>query len=102
MWLYSLVYVRTGRKPQRQVFLDMAVRIGCGDKNDKILVTMSLFTRLQEQFEFTNPGAEVMKLFSCSTQLSMKFKMLINIEIAKIDGIFKFNSLEPAIYPANK
>ena len=71
-------------------------------KNDKILVTMSLFTRLQEHFEFTNPGAEVIKLFSCSTQLSMKFKMLINIEIAKIDGIFRFNSLEPAIYPVNK
>ena len=33
------------------------------------------------------PGAEVIKLFSCSTLLSMKFKMLINIEIAKIDGI---------------
>ena len=48
------------------------------------------------------PGAEVIKLFSCSTQLSMKFKMLINIEIAKINGIFRFNSLEQAIYPANK
>ena len=43
------------------------------------------------------PGAEVIKLFSCSTQLSMKFKMLINIEIAKIDGIFRFNALKPAI-----
>ena len=31
-----------------------------------------------------------------------EFKILINIEIAKIDGIFRFNSLEPAIYPANK
>ena len=50
----------------------------------------------------SRPGAKVMKLFSCSTQLNMKFKMLINIEIAKIDGIFRFNSLEPAIYPANK
>ena len=48
------------------------------------------------------PGAEVIKLFSCSTQLSMKFKLLINIEIVKIDGIFRLNSLEPAIYPANK
>ena len=48
------------------------------------------------------PGAEVIKLFSCSTQLSMKFKMLMNIEIAKIYGIFRFNSLKPAIYPANK
>ena len=29
------------------------------------------------------PGLEVIKLFSCSTQLSMKFKLLINTEIAK-------------------
>ena len=47
-------------------------------------------------------GPEVIKLFSCSTQLSMEFKMLINIDIAKIYGIFRFNSLKPAIYPANK
>ena len=48
------------------------------------------------------PGAEVIKLFSCSTQLSMKFKMLMNSERAKIYGFFRFNSLKPAIYPANK
>ena len=53
-------------------------------------------------FVQTAPGAEVIKLLSCSTQLSMKFKMLINIEIAKIYGIFMFNSLKPAIYPAHK
>ena len=47
-------------------------------------------------------GAEVIKLFSCSTQLSIKFKMLINIEIAKIYGIFRFNSLKLAVFPANK
>ena len=29
------------------------------------------------------PGAEVIKLFSYSSQLSMKFKMLIDIKIAK-------------------
>ena len=28
------------------------------------------------------PEAEVIKHFSCSTQLSMKFKLLINIKIA--------------------
>ena len=43
------------------------------------------------------PGAEVIKLISCSTQLSMKFEILINIEIAKIDGMFRFYSLKPAI-----
>ena len=31
--------------------------------------------------------------FSCSTQLSMKFKMLIDIERAKINGIFRFELL---------
>ena len=35
-------------------------------------------------------GAEVIKLFPCSTQRSMKFEMLINIEIVKIDGIYRF------------
>ena len=34
--------------------------------------------------------AGVIKLFSCSAQLSMKFKMLINIEIAEINGTFGF------------
>ena len=47
-------------------------------------------------------GPEVIKLFSCSTQLSMKFKLLINIEIAKINGFFSVISSKPVIYPANK
>ena len=42
------------------------------------------------------------KTFFILSSTEQKFKMLINIEIAKIDGIFRFNSLEPAIYPANK
>ena len=37
-------------------------------------------------------GLEVMNFFSCSFQLSMKFKMLINTDIAKINGIFRFKS----------
>ena len=45
---------------------------------------------------------KVIKLFLFSAQLSMKFKLLINIQIAKICGIFKFKSPKPNIYPANK
>ena len=48
------------------------------------------------------PGAEVIKLFSCSAELSMKIRMRISSEIAKIDGIFRFSSRKPAIYRANK
>ena len=32
----------------------------------------------------------------------MKFKMLIKVEIAKIDGIFRFKSLQSVIHPAHK
>ena len=40
--------------------------------------------------------------FLLITQLSMKSKMLKNIEIAKIDGIFRFKSPKLVIYPAYK
>ena len=35
-------------------------------------------------------GLGVVKLFSCSVLLGMKFKLLINTEIAKINGKFRF------------
>ena len=35
-------------------------------------------------------GPEVIKLFSCSTQLSMKFLLLINVKMPRIVGIFTF------------
>ena len=39
-----------------------------------------------------NPGPEVIKLFLCSTQLSMKFIMLINVKMPTIVGILIFIS----------
>ena len=38
---------------------------------------------------------------SCSTLLSMKFKLLLNTEIAKITGNFRIKSPKAVIYPAN-
>ena len=39
----------------------------------------------------TYPGPEVIKpFFSCSTQLSMKFSLLINMKMPTIVGIFIF------------
>ena len=35
-----------------------------------------------------HPGPEVIKLFSCSTQLSMKFSLLIDMKMPTIVGIF--------------
>ena len=39
-------------------------------------------------------GPKVIKLFSCSTQLSMKFSQLINMKMPTIVGIFIFISRE--------
>ena len=39
------------------------------------------------------PGFQVIKLFSYSTQLSMKFILLINVKMPTIVGILTFNSI---------
>ena len=39
-----------------------------------------------------NPGLEVIKLFSCSTQLRLKFILLINVKMPTIVGISTFIS----------
>ena len=39
------------------------------------------------------PGPEVIKLFSCSTQLSTKFILLINVIMPTIVGILTFISM---------
>ena len=49
--------------------------------------------RIQQRFrldclECVWPSQEVIKLFSCSTQLSMKFSLLINMKMPTIVGIF--------------
>ena len=39
------------------------------------------------------PGSEVIKLFSCSTLLSMKFILLINVKMSTIVDILTFISM---------
>ena len=46
-------------------------------------------------------GPEV-KLFSCSTQLSMKFLLLINLKLPTIANSFLLNKAEHEIFSANK
>ena len=49
-----------------------------------------------------NPGPEVIKLFSCSTQLSMKFVLLINLKLLTILNSFLLNIAEHENFSANK
>ena len=46
--------------------------------------------------DFNSPGPEVVKLFSCSTQLSIKFKLLLNTEIIKIGRKLRLRLAKPA------
>ena len=51
--------------------------------------------------ESVSPGPEVIKLFSCSTQLSTKFQLLINLKYRQIKK-FLGKSFRHCIYHANK
>ena len=80
------------------------------------LWSFQLFTAVKSQYIACNvfvmvnkgqkqrqrPGPEVIKLFSCSTQLSMKFQLHINTKIARNKGNFVLKLAEHAIYPAHK
>ena len=44
-----------------------------------------------------SPGTEVIKLFSCSTQLRMKFVLLINVKMPTAVGILTFMSRKSSI-----
>ena len=48
------------------------------------------------------PGPEVIKLFSCSTQLSMEFQMLIKPRMLKNKRFSCFQQLRCCIYHAHK
>ena len=48
------------------------------------------------------PGPEVIKLFSCSTQLSMKFGLLINSKLLTIANSVMLNIAEHENFSANK
>ena len=41
---------------------------------------------------FLKPGPELIKLFSCSTPLSMNFLLLINVKMPTVVGILTFMS----------
>ena len=47
-------------------------------------------------------GLEVIKLFSCSTQLSMKFVLLINLKLVTTANAFFLNIAEHENFSGNK
>ena len=66
------------------------VRLAYGPIVARLYTNVSILSGEQD---IGNPGPEVIKLFSCSTQLSMKFIMVINVKMPTIVGILIFKSM---------
>ena len=65
--------------------------------------TNQIETELHEEIcSQDNPGPEVIKLFSCSSQLSKKFKQLIKTKIPTNEEVSCFKPLRCGIHHANK
>ena len=62
------------------------------DRLFPVLQTTAKLDRAPVRMKKAKSGSEVIKLFSCSTQLSMKFIMLINVKMSTIVGILTFIS----------
>ena len=65
-----------------------------------ICVLVKCFTA--EVNDLVQTGPKVIKHFSCSTQLSMKFFMLINFKLLTIAHSFLLNVAEHENFSANK
>ena len=77
------VYVTLFQEMEPRIAEICSNLIGRLEENDKEIA--ALMARIQnDEVHIAEPGPEVVKLFSCSTQLSMKFQYLINAKIAKI------------------
>ena len=59
--------------------------------NDFIIKSAAIALQVRN-FVVSFPGKEVIKLFSCSAQLSQKFILLINVKMPTIVGILTFIS----------
>ena len=87
------VWDRAGIKPwicsQTRIFSQTRYQLCYAARLIFTLVQFSLSGNVQGM----KPGPEVIKLFSCSTQLSTKFILLINVKMTTIVGISTFISI---------
>ena len=71
-----------------------------------VLIRTNCLFKMQLHFCFLRviiPGPEVIKLFSCSTQLRLKFILLINVKMQTIVGILTFiGSINDWLYKQDK
>ena len=94
-------YYKLGRRLYSKYVLKQCLNPHVNDYNLKYRGTLCANEYRTHKANFPSsriePGPEVIKLFSCSTQLSMKFSLLINMKMPTIVGIIIFISRESFI-----
>ena len=90
-WRSQALHTQTKQKTKEKVNFDFNFVV-----NAELVEAQILWKRGQ------CPGPEVIKLFSCSTQLSMKFFMLVNLKLLTMPIFFLLNIAEHENFSANK
>ena len=77
-------------EPKKAEFLDIFILMS-------ILNCMLNLVEHEKSFITSGPGPKVIKLFSCSAQLNMKFFLLVNVKMPTMVGILTFRSVKNSI-----
>ena len=67
-----------------------------------MLVRCFVMQKFLSGFLGTNQVPRFYEIFAISAELSMKFQLLIKVEIVEISGKFSFSTQQLVIYPAHK
>ena len=89
----------------KQLTIDLSHRSMWTERSSRLnqtFTTLETCCVLAEDATFPSSGPKVIKLFSCSTQLSTKFQLLIKNKIPTNEEVSWFKSLRCCIYHANK
>ena len=101
LYQVTFVFLHAWYSPSKQYRMSIVLPHLCANASDirsKPLDQLNDFgdhlcMRTNKLIRYLRPGPEVIKLFSCSTRLSTKFILLINVKMPIIVGILTFIGL---------
>ena len=76
--------------------------VGVNEPRNNFMINLHESQVAELRFDSVSPGPKVIKLFSCSTQLSMKFVLLIYLKLLTTANSFLFNIAEHENFSANQ
>ena len=91
MWLMSCVFYPAivSVYTESRLLINMPVSLGLQSRKFVFCCSTIMLSLIQQTYVGVEyPGPKVIKLFSCSAQLRLKFILLINVKMPTIVGIF--------------